>query len=156
VLPYVDDLKKLGVRASIRVVDSSQYKRREDSFDFDIIIDTFQQSHSPGNEQRDFWGSAGADRDGSRNTAGIKNPAVDKLIEKIIAAKDREELVAATRALDRVLLWNHYVVPQWHYPFDRLAFWDVFGRPEKLPSQATSVLQVWWFDPAKQKAMAAR
>jgi microcin C transport system substrate-binding protein len=156
VLPYVDDLKKLGVRASIRVVDTSQYKRREDSFDFDVVIDTFQQSHSPGNEQRDFWGSAAADKDGSRNTAGIKNPAVDKLIEKIIAAKDREDLVAATRALDRVLLWNHYVVPQWHYPFDRLAFWDVFGRPDKLPSQATSVLQVWWFDPAKQKAMAAR
>ena len=87
--------------ASIRVVDTSQYKWREDSLDFDIVIDTFQQSHSPGNEQRDFWGSAAADKDGSRNTAGIKNPAIDKLIEKIIAAKDREELVAATRALDR-------------------------------------------------------
>ena len=92
-----------------------------DTFDFDIIVDRFPQSLSPGNEQRDFWGSDAADKDGSRNVIGIKNPAIDKLIDKIILAKDREELVAATRALDRVLLWNHYVVPQWHTPFERIA-----------------------------------
>ncbi|MCZ7596452.1 MAG: extracellular solute-binding protein [Hyphomicrobium sp.] len=155
VLPYVQDLQKLGIKASIRMVDGAQYKRREDSRDYDIIVDNFAQSESPGNEQRDFWGSAAADRDGSRNTAGIKNPAVDKLIDKVVFAKDRDELLAATHALDRVLLWNFYVVPQWHYPFERIAYWDVFGRPAKLPSQTSALSQVWWFDAEKQKALAA-
>ena len=138
VLPYVQDLQKLGIKASVRMVDSAQYKRREDAHDYDIIVDNFAQSKSPGNEQRDFWGSAAADRDGSRNTVGIKNPAIDKLIDKIVFAKDRAELVAATRALDRVLLWNHYMVPQWHYPYERIATWDIFGRPETLPSQTAA------------------
>ena len=124
--------------------------------DYDIIVDNFAQSESPGNEQRDFWGSAAADRDGSRNTAGIKNPAVDKLIDKVVFAKDREELLAATHALDRVLLWNFYVVPQWHYPYERIAYWDVFGRPEKLPSQTSALSQIWWFDADKQKAIDAK
>ena len=106
--------KTLGIKASVRVVDSSQYKQREDKRDFDIIVDNFAQSLSPGNEQRQFWGSAAADKEGSRNTAGIKNPAIDKLIDKIVFAKDRADLVAATNALDRVLLWNFYVVPHWH------------------------------------------
>ncbi len=154
VLPYVQDLQKLGINASIRMVDSAQYKRREDAHDYDIITDNFAQSESPGNEQRDFWGSAAADRNGSRNTAGIKNPAVDKLIDKVVFAKDREELLAATHALDRVLLWNFYVVPQWHYPYERVAYWDVFGRPATLPSQTSALSQVWWFDPDKQKALA--
>jgi microcin C transport system substrate-binding protein len=154
VLPYIQDLQRLGIKASVRVVDSAQYKRREDGFDYDIIVDNFAQSNSPGNEQRDFWGSAAAERNGSRNTAGIKNPAVDKLIDRIVFAKDRDDLVAATHALDRVLLWNHYVVPQWHYPYERLATWDIFGRPEKLPSQTAALVQVWWMDPAKQKALA--
>jgi microcin C transport system substrate-binding protein len=154
ILPYVQDLQKLGIKTSIRMVDGAQYKRREDSRDYDIIIDNFAQSESPGNEQRDFWGSPAAGRDGSRNTAGIKNPAVDKLIDKVVFAKDRDELIAATRALDRVLLWNFYVVPQWHYPFERMAYWDVFGRPEKLPSQTSALSQTWWFDADKQKALA--
>jgi len=155
VLPYVEDLKKLGIKASVRIVDPPQYKQREDTFDFDIIVDTFAQSLSPGNEQRDFWGSAAAAHEGSRNTIGIKSPAIDKLIDRVVFAKSREELVAATRALDRVLLWNHFVVPQWHFPFERIATWDMFGRPQKLPSQAVSFLQVWWMDPARQKALAA-
>jgi microcin C transport system substrate-binding protein len=155
VLPYVQDLQKLGINASIRVVDSAQYKRREDTHDYDIIVDNFPQSESPGNEQRDFWGSAAADRDGTRNTAGIKNPAVDKLIDKIVFSKDREELLAATHALDRVLLWNFYVVPQWHYPFERIAYWDVFSRPAKTPSQTSALMQTWWFDADKQKALEA-
>ncbi|MFZ4807000.1 MAG: extracellular solute-binding protein [Hyphomicrobiaceae bacterium] len=154
-LPYKTALERLGVKASIRVVDSAQYQRREDSFDFDIIVDTFAQSQSPGNEQRDFWGSAGADREGSRNTIGIKNPAVDKLIERLIFAKDRQELVAATRALDRVLLWNFYVVPQWHSPSDRIATWDMFERPARLPSQSISFQRVWWVDAQKEKTIAA-
>ena len=155
VLPYVQDLQKLGINASVRVVDSAQYKRREDTHDYDIIVDNFPQSESPGNEQRDFWGSAAADRDGTRNTAGIKNPAIDKLIDKVVFTKDRADLIAATRALDRVLLWNFYVVPQWHYPYERVAYWDVFGRPAKLPSQTSALLQTWWFDADKQKALAA-
>ena len=154
VLPYIEDLKKIGVDARARIVDTSQYKRRLDSFDFDIIIASFGQSHSPGNEQRDFWGSDAAKRDGSRNVAGISNPAVDKLIDAIILAKDREDLVAATRALDRVLLWNHYVVPQWYYPYDRLASWQRFGRPEKLPSQQPGTVLTWWYDAEKAASVA--
>ena len=140
VLPYKAVLDKLGIKASLRIVDTSQYQRRHDTFDFDIIVASFPQSESPGNEQRDFWGSDAADKEGSRNVIGIKNPAVDKLIDKIIMAKDRDDLVAATRALDRVLLWNHYVVPQLHTPFERLAIWDMYRRPDKLPSRNSSLL----------------
>lgn len=154
-LPYVQDLQKLGIKASVRRVDSTQYKRREDARDYDIIVDTFSQSASPGNEQRDFWGSSAAEKDGSFNTAGIKNPAVDKLIDKIVFAKDREELVAATRALDRVLLWNDYMVPHWNYPYERLAYWDKFGRPDKLPQMTSGLTQIWWVDPEKKKALDA-
>lgn len=156
-LPYKAALERLGMKIALRLVDSAQYKRREDSFDFDIIIDNFAQSLSPGNEQRQFWGSASADRDGSRNTVGIRNPAVDHLIEKVVFADSREELIAATRALDRVLLWNHYVVPQWFMPADRVAYWDMFGRPARLPSQSISFERIWWVDPARAKAsLAAR
>lgn len=150
VLPYIADLKKIGVNASVRIVDSSQFERRERARDFDIVVESFGQSFSPGNEQRFYWGSAAADQEGSPNKIGIKNPAIDKLIDKVIFAKDRAELVAATRALDRVLLWNHFVVPQWNYPFERIAYWDKFGRPEKMPMQTTAFMSTWWFDPAKQ------
>ncbi len=117
VLPFkanAREARREGV--SIRIVDSAQYQRRTDSFDYDVIVDVFAQSESPGNEQRDFWGSASAGVEGSRNAIGIKNPAIDKLVEKVVFAKDRDDLIAATRALDRVLLWNHYVVPHWHSP----------------------------------------
>jgi microcin C transport system substrate-binding protein len=154
VLPFKTALERLGVKSSVRIVDTSQYQRRHDTFDFDIIVASFPQSLSPGNEQRDFWGSEAADKEGSRNLIGIKNPAIDKLVDRIILAKDREELVAATHALDRVLLWNHYLVPQWHMPFDRLARWDMFGRPAKLPSRSTSFLRVWWYDDAAAKRLA--
>ncbi len=154
VLPYIDNLKRLGVEATARIVDTSQYKRRTDDFDFDIVIDNFGQSHSPGNEQRDYWGSESAKRPGSQNSIGIEDKAIDTLVDRVIAATNREDLVAATRALDRVLLWNFFVVPQWYYPFDRIAHWDVFGRPEKAPSQApASVLQTWWIDPAREAAV---
>lgn len=155
ILPYVKDLETLGIKASVRVVDSAQYKQREDKRDFDVIVDNFAQSVSPGNEQRQFWGSESADKDASRNTIGVKNPAIDKLIDKVVFAKDRAELVAATKALDRVLLWNFYVVPHWHYPYERLAYWDMFGRPEKLPSQTSAPMQVWWIDAGKAKAVDA-
>jgi microcin C transport system substrate-binding protein len=154
VLPYKAALELLGIQVSVRVVDTSQYQRREDTFDFDIVVGSFPQSESPGNEQRDFWGTAAADREGSRNLIGIKSPAIDKLVETLIFAKNREDLVATTRALDRVLLWNHFVVPQWHSPYDRIAMWDMFSRPARLPSRATAFQQTWWVDPAKQKALA--
>jgi microcin C transport system substrate-binding protein len=154
VLPYVKELEKLGIKGSVRTVDTAQYQRRRDTFDFDIIVQTFAQSLSPGNEQRDYWGSEAAGKDGTRNVIGIRNPAIDKLIDRIILAKDRPDLVAATRALDRVLCWNHYVVPQWHTPFERMAMWDLYGRPAKLPSADPSFLRVWWWDDAAAKRLA--
>ena len=115
VLFYKPSLERLGIAVTVRTVDTAQYENRLRQWDFDIIIASWGKSLSPGNEQRGFWGSQAADQPGSRNVVGIKNPAVDALIERVIFAKDRDDLVAATRALDRVLLWNYYVVPQWTY-----------------------------------------
>lgn len=155
VLPFVDNLKRLGVQATIRIVDPAQYQRRMIEFDFDLVISGFAQSNSPGNEQRDFWGSDGADTQGSRNIIGIKNPAVDALIEKIVYAETREQLVAATRALDRVLLHSHFVIPQYHVRTTRVAYWNRFGRPAKAPDYAVGFLQTWWADPEKDAALGA-
>jgi microcin C transport system substrate-binding protein len=153
---YKPSLERIGVTASIRVVDDAQYQNRLRSFDFDMIIDQWGESLSPGNEQREYWGSKTADQPGARNTIGIKNPAVDALIDKVIFAKDRAELVAATRALDRVLLWNFYVVPQFTYGFSRYARWDRFGRAE-LPKYARSGLpSLWWFDADKAAKIGKR
>jgi microcin C transport system substrate-binding protein len=143
VLPYVRNLKRLGIEARVRVVDSSQYINRLRAFDFDMIVSSWGQSNSPGNEQRDYWGSAAAKTPGSRNYTGISSPAVDALIDAIIAAPDRASLVERTRALDRVLLWSHLVVPNWHSPVDRVVFWDKFGYPEPPPMQGTST-DYWW------------
>ncbi|WP_088346369.1 MULTISPECIES: extracellular solute-binding protein [Rhodomicrobium] len=153
---YRDGLKKLGVDVSVRMIDAAQYQKRTDEFDFDIIVDNFGQSESPGNEQRDFWGSAAADRPGSQNTIGIKNPAVDKLIDRIIFAKDRAELVAATRALDRVLLWNFYIVPQYYSPYQRIAYWNKYSHPDVLPSRTVGFPTVWWYDEAKAAKLATQ
>lgn len=153
---YKPSLERIGVTASIRVVDDAQYQNRLRSFDFDMIIDQWGESLSPGNEQREYWGSQTADQPGSRNAIGIKNPAVDLLIDKVIFAKDRAELVAATRALDRVLLWNFYVVPQFTYGFSRYARWDRFGHAE-LPKYARSGLpSLWWFDADKAAKIGKR
>jgi microcin C transport system substrate-binding protein len=146
VQPYLRNLERLGIKGTMRVVDSAQYTRRINVFDYDIVVGNFPQSDSPGNEQRDFWGSDAADREGSMNLIGIKDPAIDKLIDRVIFAKDREELVAATQALDRVLLWNDYVVPQWYSPTVRLAYWARYGQPETLPGLTPGFLQVWWYD----------
>jgi len=153
---YKPSLERIGVTASIRVVDDAQYENRKRNFDFDMIIDIWGQSLSPGNEQREYWGSQAAGVLGSRNTIGIKNPAVDALIDKVVFAKDRAELVAATRALDRVLLWNFYVVPQFTYGFVRYARWDRFGHAE-LPKYARSGLpSLWWFDADKAARIGKR
>jgi microcin C transport system substrate-binding protein len=146
VQPYLRNLERLGIKGTLRVVDSAQYTRRINVFDYDIVVGNFPQSDSPGNEQRDFWGSAAADREGSMNLIGIEDEAIDKLIDRVIFAKDREELVAATRALDRVLLWNDFVVPQWYSPTVRLAYWARYGQPETLPGLTPAFIQVWWYD----------
>ncbi|MGA0596925.1 extracellular solute-binding protein [Enterovirga sp. CN4-39] len=147
VLPYKGALERIGIGVDVRIVDAAQYQNRLRSFDFDVTTTVWAQSLSPGNEQREFWGSAAADRPGSRNLAGIKDAAVDALIERIIYAKDRPELVAATRALDRVLLAHDFVVPQWSSRVTRTARWNRFGRPEKLPEYGGSGFPtVWWYD----------
>ena len=155
VAPFLRNLKRLGIEGSIRVVDSSQYINRLNAFDFDMIVASWGQSDSPGNEQRDFWSSDAAGREGSRNLVGIRNPVVDALIEKLIAAPDRAALVTATRALDRVLLWNHYVVPQWHIRFDRIAYWDKFGKPDKSPKYGNDFFS-WWVDAGKAATLEQR
>ena len=129
-LPFVKNLERLGIEATVRTVDPAQYQNRMNEFDFDMTVEAFGQSLSPGNEQRDYWGSEAADTPGSRNTIGIKDPVVDHLIDQIIQAPTREDLVTATRALDRVLLWGHYVIPHWHTRTFRVAYWDKFDRPE--------------------------
>ena len=144
----VRGLERLGIEASIRIVDDAQYQRRLDSYDFDMIVHVFGQSVSPGNEQRDYWGSAAADREGSRNVIGVKDPAIDELIEALIASPDREILVYRTRALDRVLQWNHLMIPMFHGKNDRLAYWNRFGRPAKIPKYGVTT-SVWWIDPKK-------
>jgi len=154
---YRPSLERIGITTSIRVVDDAQYQNRLRSFDFDVIIDQWGESLSPGNEQREFWGSQAADIPGARNTVGIKNPAVDVLIEKVIFATDRDDLVAATRALDRVLLWNFYVVPQFSYPFARYARWDRFSHAEPLPKYGRSGLpSLWWYDADKAAKIGKR
>jgi microcin C transport system substrate-binding protein len=156
VLFYKPSLERIGVTTSIRIVDDAQYQNRLRNFDYDIIIDQWGESLSPGNEQREYWGSQAADVPGSRNAIGIKNPAVDALIDKVIFAKDRAELVAATHALDRVLLWNFYVVPQFTYGFSRYARWDRFSHAE-LPKYARSGLpSLWWFDADKAAKIGKR
>lgn len=155
VLPFTQNLKRLGISATVRTVDSSQYRNRTDSFDFDVVVSGWQQSLSPGNEQRDYWGSESADKPGSRNLVGIKNPAVDTLIKRIIFAKDREELVAASRALDRVLLWNHYVIPNWYFAGTRIARWNKFGIPDKTPDYGLGFPDTWWFDQEKAARIKA-
>ncbi len=154
---YKPSLERIGISTSIRIVDDAQYENRLRSFDYDIIIHGWPESLSPGNEQREYWGSQAADMPGASNYIGIKNPAIDTLIDKVIFAKNRAELVAATHALDRVLLWNHYVVPQWDYPKVRTARWDRFGRPSELPKYGQSGFPaLWWYDAEKAARIGKR
>jgi len=154
---YKPSLERIGVEVNVRRVDDAQYENRLRSWDFDIITGSWGQSLSPGNEQRGFWGSQAADQPGSRNLAGIKNPGVDALIERVIFAKDRDELVVATKALDRVLLWNHYAVPQWTYGKQRTARWDRFGRPDPLPKYGAAAFPtVWWWDAGRAAKTGSR
>lgn len=157
VQPFLRNLERLGIRARFRVVDSAQYQNLMDDFNFDMTVHVFAQSLSPGNEQRDFWGSAKAAQKGSRNLIGVNDPAVDDLIEKIVHAPDRPALIAACRALDRVLLWKHYVIPHWNYGAYRIAYWDVFGQPNVTPPYGIDPGSLWWIDAKKaEKINAAR
>jgi microcin C transport system substrate-binding protein len=157
VLFYKPSLERLGVTVTVRTVDEAQFVNRERNWDFDVVTSVWGESLSPGNEQRAYWGSQAADQPGSRNLIGIKNAGIDALIERVIFAKDRAELVAATKALDRVLLWNHYVVPQWTYRKQRSARWDRFGRPDKMPEYAASAFPtIWWYDAERAARARAR
>ena len=145
-LPFVKNLERLGVSARVRTVDSAQYEYRMKQFDFDMTVGLFSQSLSPGNEQVDFWASTSATTPGSRNLAGVRDPAVDRLIELVISAPDRPALVGRTRALDRVLLWGHYIIPHFHITAFRVAYWNRFGRPAVSPKYDLG-FETWWIEP---------
>lgn len=152
----VQNLKKLGIDARIRALaDAQQYENRLRKFDFDVIVGRIGQSNSPGNEQRDYWTSAAAGTSDSRNYIGIQDPVIDALVERVISAGSRADLVSATRALDRALLWNWYVIPHWHLNKARVAWWDRFGLPAVSPDTGPSP-EYWWFDAKKSAAVDAR
>ena len=155
VLPFVKNLERLGVDASVRTIDTSQYRRRMDTHDFDMLIGVFGQSMSPGNEQRSFWGTRAADLEGGRNLIGIKDPVIDALIEKIIAASSRKDLITSVKAMDRVLQWGHYLIPQFHASFDRIAYWNKFGRPKITPPQGNQFVS-WWVDAKKEALLKSK
>lgn len=152
-LPYVEQLALLGVEAKVQLVDAAQFERLEGDYTYDMIVGSWGQSLSPGNEQREFFSSEFADKPKGRNYGGIKNPAIDVLIGKIIAAPDRKSLIAACRAMDRVLMWNHYVVPMWYKAADWIAYWKRVRHPETMPGYAPGYPDIWWFDAEADAAM---
>jgi microcin C transport system substrate-binding protein len=156
VAPFVRNLGRLGISANFRLVEPAQYQRRTQEFDFDVITLRWGSSLTPGVGLRNLYQSKSADMVGSNNFAGIKNPVVDALIEKVIAARSRTELQTAARALDRVLMWEQYVIPQWYSGHHHFAYWDKFGRPAKKPNYARGVWDLWWVDDKKAAALAAK
>ena len=153
VSPIARNLERLGITAAIRTVDEAQFVNRADEFDYDIVTGRQGQSLSPGNEQTNLWHSSTAAEPGSRNRAGIADPVVDELVQRLIQAPDREELVALTRALDRVLLWGHYIIPNWHINYLRTLRWDKFGKPDVSPPYPSRFLTTWWYDAVKAAAL---
>jgi microcin C transport system substrate-binding protein len=153
-LPFARNLARMGITAHVRTVDIAQYEKRMETFDYDMAVVLFGQSLSPGTGQRDYWGSQAADMPGSQNRLGIKNDAVDALIEELIGAPDRASLVARTRALDRVLQYGYYVIPHYYVPFYRVAYWDKFRRPSISPKYDLG-LETWWVDPAAEQKVNA-
>jgi len=152
-LAYKKTLERLGIALKVRVVDSAQYEKRIEDRDFDIIVSGWGQSESPGNEQYDYWGSASADEPGSRNWAGIKHPVIDELIDQLVVAPSRKALVPIVKALDRVLLHEHYVVPQHHIPSYRVAYWNKFAKPATKPTYSLG-FNTWWVDAKKDAALS--
>ncbi|MGK2921394.1 MAG: extracellular solute-binding protein [Methyloceanibacter sp.] len=153
--PYVKNLTQLGIHARIRRVDPAQYQQRLKDFDFDVTTQRYVMRSTPGVELRSYFGSQSADLDGSLNLAGIKDPAVDALIEKVVAAKTREDMTIAARALDRVLRAGHYWVPHWYKGSNTVAYWDKFSRPETKPKYDRGILDTWWFDQAEAAKVEA-
>ncbi|MGH7356389.1 MAG: extracellular solute-binding protein [Candidatus Rokuibacteriota bacterium] len=154
-LPFVKNLQRVGVTARVRVVDSAQYQKRIEDFDFDMTVEVWPQSLSPGNEQRDFWSTHAAETKGTRNVAGVRDPVVDRLIDLVIQAPDRKGLISRTRALDRLLLWGYYCIPNWHIRAYRVAYWDKFGRPAVSPKYSLG-FDTWWVDAKKDAALTQR
>lgn len=145
VLPYIANLRRLGIDMSVRLVDRSQYINRLRAFDYDMIVSGWGQSESPGNEQRNYWSCVAAEQPSSRNQSGLCDPVIDELIDKLVVAEDREELIAITRALDRVLLWHNFVVPNWHIAADRILWWNKYDRPA-IPLRHGVNTSRWWYD----------
>ena len=152
-LPVKQNLERIGIDMTVRTVDTSQYRRRTDSYDFDMVIDLWGQALSPGNEQREYWGSKAADVPGGRNSMGLKDPAIDELIELVVAAPDRESLIVRTRCLDRVLQWHQFIVPQFYSGKEMMAYWNRFSRPEKSAKYAPGATDTWWVDEAKDRVL---
>ncbi len=155
IAPFIKNLEKLGVAAKIRLVDSAQYQKRLEEFDFDMIVASIGQSLSPGNEQNNYWTTVSANTPGSRNYAGIRDSAVDSLVATLIAAPDRDSLITAARALDRVLLSGYYVIPHWHIRSFRVAYWNKFARPAIAPKYSLG-FDGWWVDPALAERLTGR
>lgn len=151
-LPFIQNLKRLGITATLRTVDVSQYQQLMNNFDYDMTVVVIGQSLSPGNEQREFFGSAAADQPGSQNLIGVKSKVIDQLIDELIHAQTRADLVAHVRALDRVLQWGHYVIPQFHLPDFWIAYWDKFRRPQVSPKYAPG-LDTWWIDTSAEQTV---
>jgi microcin C transport system substrate-binding protein len=147
-LALAQNLKKIGIDVAVRSVDTAQYINRLRARDYDMIYTGWGESLSPGNEQLDYWGSQAAATDASRNYAGISNPAVDALINDLLASRNRDDLVAATKALDRVLIWNEYVIPTYTLRKDRIAYWNRIAHPDPLPYYSVGFPAIWWYDAA--------
>jgi len=156
VLPVKQNCERIGIDMSVRTVDTSQYQRRSDSYDFDMTIDLWGQALSPGNEQREFWGGNAADKPGSRNSMGLKDAASDQLIELVIAAPDRDSLVVRTRCLDRVLQWHEFLIPQFRSGKELVAYWNRFSRPDKTAKYSPVAFDTWWLDEAKDRALQGK
>jgi microcin C transport system substrate-binding protein len=155
VLPFTKNLERMGITARVRTVDPSQYEKRMDTFDYDMTVAVFPESLSPGNEQREFWGSKSADEEGSRNLIGVRSPIIDELVEQLVRAPDRPSLIAQTHALDRVLQYGYYLIPNFHIAKFRVALWDKFRHPAIAPKYAVG-METWWIDPAAEQAVEAK
>tara|TARA_B100000686_G_C16800282_1_gene985441 strand:- start:3780 stop:5639 length:1860 start_codon:yes stop_codon:yes gene_type:complete len=147
--PFIKNLQRLGIKSSIRIVDIANFKRRQDNFDFDIVIRRIVQPITPGLEQRNYFSSTFANQKGTLNVGGIKNPVIDSLLELVVSAKTRASLVTAVKALDRVIMWNRYVIPQWYKGSHNIAYWNKFGRPQIIAKYNLGVIDTWWLDKKK-------
>jgi len=154
--PFIERLAEIGIKATYRLVQPAEYMKKVKKFDFDMIVYTFGQSMSPGNEQRDSWTSKAASVEGSRNVIGIQNPAIDDIVERLIGAKNRKELLTYVKVLDRILCANFYVIPQWYIDYDRAIYWNRFSGPEKYASKTyfiSNFINWWWFDKEKDQKL---